>query len=192
MKKIILASNNNGKVREFKKILEPLGIDIISLKEAEIKLDVDETGTTFSENSELKAKALYEISKSAVIADDSGLVIDAFDGAPGVYSSRFAGENATDEEKNKIILEKMKSVADEKRTARFVCDICYIDEKGSVCHAEGKCEGKIGKEPKGSDGFGYDPIFYVSGKSFAELSAAEKNQISHRANALERLREILK
>jgi XTP/dITP diphosphohydrolase len=189
MKKIIFASNNKGKIREVKEILSPLGFDVISQKEAGFDFEAEETGTTFAENSAIKAHALFEKSKSAVIADDSGLCIDALDGQPGVYSSRFAGENATDEEKYLYVLEKMKDVPDEKRTARFVCNICYIDEEGNEKHIEGKCEGKIAKEPKGENGFGYDPIFVVGDKSMAQLTEAEKNKISHRGNALKGLKE---
>jgi XTP/dITP diphosphohydrolase len=189
MKKIIFASNNKGKIREVKEILSPLGFDVISQKEAGFNFEAEETGTTFAENSAIKAHALFEKSKSAVIADDSGLCIDALDGQPGVYSSRFAGENATDEEKYLYVLEKMKDVPDEKRTARFVCNICYIDEEGNEKHIEGKCEGKIAKEPKGENGFGYDPIFVVGDKSMAQLTEAEKNKISHRGNALKGLKE---
>lgn len=192
IKKIIFASNNKGKIRELKDILSPLGIEVVSQREAGFDIEADETGTTFAENSAIKAKAIYELAKIPVLADDSGLCVDALDGQPGVYSHRFAGENATDEEKCRYILEKLENVSDEKRTARFICDMCFIDENGREYHAEGRCEGKIGKEEKGNNGFGYDPIFVVGNRTLAELEEAEKNKISHRAEALKKMKEILK
>lgn len=192
IKKIIFASNNKGKIRELKDILSPMGIEVVSQREAGFDIEADETGTTFAENSEIKAKAIYELAKIPVLADDSGLCVDALDGQPGVYSHRFAGENATDEEKCRYILEKLENISDEKRTARFICDMCFIDENGREYHAEGRCEGKIGKEEKGNNGFGYDPIFVVGNRTLAELKEAEKNKISHRAEALKKMKEILK
>ncbi len=192
IKKIIFASNNKGKIRELKDILSSLGIEVVSQREAGFDIEADETGTTFAENSAIKAKAIYELAKIPVLADDSGLCVDALDGQPGVYSHRFAGENATDEEKCRYILEKLENVSDEKRTARFICNMCFIDENGREYHAEGKCEGKIGREEKGNNGFGYDPIFVVGNRTLAELEEAEKNQISHRAEALKKMKEILK
>ena len=192
IKKIIFASNNKGKIRELKDILSSLGIEVVSQREAGFDIEADETGTTFAENSAIKAKAIYELAKIPVLADDSGLCVDALDGQPGVYSHRFAGENATDEEKCRYILEKLENVSDEKRTARFICDMCFIDENGREYHAEGKCEGKIGREEKGNNGFGYDPIFVVGNRTLAELEETEKNQISHRAEALNKMKEILK
>lgn len=192
IKKIIFASNNKGKIRELKDILSSLGIEVVSQREAGFDIEADETGTTFAENSAIKAKAIYELAKIPVLADDSGLCVDALDGQPGVYSHRFAGENATDEEKCRYILEKLENVSDEKRTARFICDMCFIDENGREYHAEGKCEGKIGREEKGNNGFGYDPIFVVGNRTLAELEETEKNQISHRAEALKKMKEILK
>lgn len=192
IKKIIFASNNKGKIRELKDILSPLGIEVVSQREAGFDIEADETGTTFAENSAIKAKAIYELAKIPVLADDSGLCVDALDGQPGVYSHRFAGENATDEEKCRYILEKLENVSDEKRTARFICDMCFIDENGREYHAEGRCEGKIGREEKGNNGFGYDPIFVVGNRTLAELEEAEKNKISHRAEALKKMKEILK
>lgn len=192
IKKIIFASNNKGKIRELKDILSPMGIEVVSQREAGFDIEADETGTTFAENSEIKAKAIYELAKIPVLADDSGLCVDALDGQPGVYSHRFAGENATDEEKCRYILEKLENVSDEKRTARFICDMCFIDENGREYHAEGRCEGKIGREEKGNNGFGYDPIFVVGNRTLAELEETEKNKISHRAEALKKMKEILK
>ncbi|MDY3257679.1 MAG: RdgB/HAM1 family non-canonical purine NTP pyrophosphatase [Ruminococcus callidus] len=192
IKKIVFASNNKGKIRELKDILSPMGIEVVSQREAGFDIEADETGTTFAENSAIKAKAIYELAKIPVLADDSGLCVDALDGQPGVYSHRFAGENATDEEKCRYILEKLENVSDEKRTARFICDMCFIDENGREYHTEGRCEGKIGREEKGNNGFGYDPIFVVGNRTLAELEEAEKNKISHRAEALKKMKEILK
>ena len=192
-KKIIIASNNKNKIREMKSKLNPLGFDIVSQSEAGYNIDVEETGTTFKENALLKAKALYELSKSPVMSDDAGLEVDYLDGAPGVYSARFCGPNATDNDKCNKILELMKDVKDEtKRAARFVCTICYIDENGEEHLFEGKCEGKIAFAPQGDNGFGYDPIFLVGDKSFAEISEEEKNKISHRGLAINKLVEYLK
>lgn len=190
--KIILASNNKNKIAELKQILSPLGYEVISQSEAGVNIEVEETGTTFEENSMIKAKAVYEISKMAVIADDSGLEVDYLDKAPGVYSHRYAGENATDKDRCKKILSELDGVPDEKRTARFVCVISYIDSNGNVSVLRGECEGIIGREMKGDNGFGYDPIFMIGDKSFAEISSEEKNKISHRANALKKLTEKLK
>lgn len=190
--KIILASNNKNKIAELKQILSPLGYEVISQSEAGVNIEVEETGTTFEENSMIKAKAVYEISKMAVIADDSGLEVDYLDKAPGVYSHRYAGENATDKDRCKKILSELDGVPDEKRTARFVCVISYIDSNGNASVLRGECEGIIGREMKGDNGFGYDPIFMIGDKSFAEISSEEKNKISHRANALKKLTEKLK
>ena len=130
-RKFILASNNNGKIREMKEKLNPLGITVISQKEAGYNIEVDETGTTFEENATLKAEAIYKLSKLPVISDDSGLEIDALNGEPGIYSARYAGENATDEDRRNKVLNLMKNVEKEKRTARCTCAICYIDEDGN-------------------------------------------------------------
>ena len=190
--KIILASNNKNKIFELKQILSPLGYEIISQSEAGVNIEVEESGTTFEENSMIKAKAIYEISKMPVIADDSGLEVDYLGKAPGVYSHRYAGENATDKDRCKKILKELDGVSDEKRTARFVCVISYIDSNGNASVMRGECEGFIGKEMKGDNGFGYDPIFMIGDRSFAEISSEEKNTISHRANALKKLTEKLK
>ncbi len=190
--KIILASNNKNKILEFKQILSPLGYDVISQSEAGVNIEVEENGTTFEENSMIKAKAVYDIAKMAVIADDSGLEVDYLDKAPGVYSHRYAGENATDKDRCRKILSELEGVSDDNRTARFVCVISYIDKNGNASVLRGECEGIIGREMKGDNGFGYDPIFMIGDRSFAEISADEKNSISHRANALKKLTEKLK
>ena len=190
---IILASNNKNKLREIKKELSIFGIDVISQKEAGYDIEVEETGTTFVENATLKAEAIFKMSKKPVISDDSGLEIDALNGEPGVYSARYAGENATNEDKISKVLNLMKDVIDDtKRTARFKCAICYIDINGVKHIFEQACEGIIAKETHGNNGFGYDPIFMVGEKSFAELSSEEKNEISHRGKAIKELVQYLK
>lgn len=191
-KKIILASNNKGKIREIQEILSPLGYKIISMRDSGIDIDIEENGKTFKENAGIKARAIYKISHTAVIADDSGLEVDYLNGAPGVYSHRYAGENATDADRNNKLLSELSGIPEEKRGAAFVCEICYIDEVGREQYVRGECRGKIGYEPIGENGFGYDPLFMYGEKSFAEISAEEKNKISHRADALRKLCSILK
>ena len=189
---LILASNNAGKLREMREILEPFGLEVRSQKEVGFTVEVAETGTTFQENAIIKAKAVQEALHCAVLADDSGLMIDALDGAPGVYSHRFAGEQATDEDRCNLVLEKLQGVPTEQRTARFVCAICYLTADGEQHCFAGVCEGIIGTEPKGENGFGYDPVFVVGNKTMAEMTEAEKNAISHRGKALAALQAYLK
>jgi XTP/dITP diphosphohydrolase len=188
---MILASNNPHKLREFREILEPLGCHVISQEEAGIHVDPEETGETFEENSAIKARAVYEIAKCAVIADDSGLEVDALGGEPGVHSARYGGTR-DDKTHNDLVLKKLEGVPDEKRTARFVCAITYIDENGVESQFLGKFEGRIGYEELGENGFGYDPIFMVGDVSSAELSPDEKNAVSHRGKALRMLAEFIK
>lgn len=182
--KIIAATKNKNKLREFGQILE--GFEIISQEEAGVDIDVEETGATFEENSMLKAKAIFDATGIAAIADDSGLCVDALDGAPGVFSARYGGEGYDDAGRVGLLLENMESVPDEKRGARFVCAITLVSKSG-VITARGECEGKIAYTPRGENGFGYDPVFFVEqfGKTMAEISPEEKNQISHRGKALE-------
>ncbi len=189
---IIIASNNQGKIREFKKILEPIGYNVISQKEAGINIEVDETGTSFRENSELKARAIYELTHKRVLADDSGIEVEYLDGKPGIYSARYMGLGSDEERKDKV-LEQLKGVEESKRNARFVCCICFIDENGNEKFAEGYWNGKIATESRGENGFGYDPIFIPDGESItsAEMLPEEKNAKSHRALALAKLLEIL-
>ena len=189
---IILASNNEHKLKEIRAKLKNGNIKIISQKEAGFNIEVDETGTTFEENAILKAETIYKLAKKPVLAEDGGLEVDYLNGEPGVYSHRFAGENATDEDRRNKILTLLKDVPDEKRTARFKCVGCYIDENGQKHIFEGISEGKIGYESKGTDGFGYDPIFICEyGKTFAEISAEEKNKISHRGRLIEKFVKYL-
>ena len=191
MKKIVIASNNAGKLREIRAILAPFGLDAISQKEAGFDAEVEETGTTFAENAALKAHAVHEALHCAVIADDSGLLVDALDGAPGVYSHRFAGENATDAQRCEKLLELLKDTPAEKRTARFQCVLCYVNAAGEEQFFSGVCEGVIGTSPRGENGFGYDPVFRPDGfdRSMAELTMEEKNAISHRGKALAQFRQ---
>lgn len=190
--KLILASNNKNKLAEMKKIMEPFGYEVISQSEAGINIDVEETGETFEENARLKAQAIHRLTGSAVISDDSGLEVDYLNGAPGVYSHRFAGEDATDEQRCQKLISMMEDAEDPQRTARFVCVICYIAEDGTEKTVRGTVEGSISREPYGENGFGYDPVFMYQGQSFAQISSEEKNKVSHRADALRKLSEILK
>ncbi len=182
METYILASNNKNKLREYKEKLSEFGIDVISQAEAGINIEVEETGTTFAENAELKAKAIYDLVKKPVISDDSGLSVDALGGDPGVFSHRFAGP--TDQDRINKILTLLENVDDEKRTAHFTCAICFIDENGNEHIFEEKCEGTIARKQEGENGFGYDPIFLYEGKTFADISSEEKNEISHRGRAI--------
>ena len=191
--KIIIATNNQGKVREFKAMLTPLGYEPVSLKDAGIVADVVEDGETFEENAHKKARAIYELCGCPVIADDSGLQVDFLGGAPGIYSARYAGEDATDKERCEKILSELEGVDEGMRSARFMCALyCIIDEEKEFS-VTGTLEGFIGTEMRGENGFGYDPIFMVDEeRSLAEMSAEEKNGISHRAAALKQLTDILR
>lgn len=190
--KLILASNNQHKLAEFSRVLRPLGIEVISQSQAGIYLEVEETGETFEENARLKAEAIFARTGTPVVADDSGLEVDALDNAPGVYSARYGGEGLTDVGRYNKLLEALADVPDEKRGARFVCVLHYIDGAGEHHSLRGECPGKIGYAPRGENGFGYDPVFMVGEKSFSELSPAEKDAISHRGRALELFVELLK
>lgn len=183
--KMILASNNKNKLREFKELVEKTDIELISQKEAGCDFEVDETGSTFEENAFLKASAVTKATGMAAVADDSGLVVDALNGEPGIYSARYGpGHEATDKERYTYLLNKLGDTP--HRSARFVCCICCTMPDGRVITARGECEGEILSAPKGSNGFGYDPIFkpLCSDKGMAELTPEEKNAISHRGKAL--------
>lgn len=188
--KIIAATKNKNKLREFGEILK--GFDIISQEEAGVDIDVEETGTTFEENSYLKAKAIFDATGICAIADDSGLCVDALGGEPGIYSARYGGEGLDDKGRTALLLKNMESVPDEKRSARFVCVITLVGNEGIIT-ARAECEGKIDYSPKGENGFGYDPVFFVEqfGKTMAEVSPEEKNAISHRGKALKIFAEKL-
>lgn len=193
MKTFVIASNNPKKVNELNRILNPMGITAKTAKEMGVSLDdVEETGTTFVENARLKARAAFERTKLPCIADDSGLMVDALNGAPGVYSARYSSENATDSANNEKLLAELSEVQPARRTAKFVCVICCILENGKEIIAHGECIGTIAAKPRGNDGFGYDPLFIVKGgKSFAQLSPEEKDKISHRGNAIRILKQQL-
>lgn len=190
MTDFLIASNNSHKVEEFKRILMSLGINVLSAKEAGVDLgEVVEDGKTFAENARIKAMSAYEISSMPCIADDSGLCVDALDGAPGLFTARYGGENITQEERNAFLLSNMKDVHNEKRTAQFICHICCVIDKDNIIDVEGVCEGSIAHSPSGTDGFGYDPVFiYKDGRCLGEISGEEKDEISHRGIALRALR----
>ena len=183
--KIVFATSNAGKMREIREILKDLGAEILSMKEAGVDVDIVEDGDTFAANALIKAKAVWEKTGGIVLADDSGLVIDALNGEPGVYSARY-GHKSSDAERTAYLLENMIDVPDEARTAKFVCVITCLWPDGRKIVARGECPGRILHEVHGSNGFGYDPVFFVpeKGKTFAELLPGEKNAISHRARAL--------
>lgn len=190
MKKIIVASNNEHKIEEIKAILSKFKVQVISLKEAGIYLDVEENGTTFMENAYKKASEIFDVlNGEMVISDDSGLVVDSLGGAPGVFSARYAGEHGNDEKNNEKLLRMLRGKDGEERTAKFVCAMVLIVDKNTVIKVQGDIEGVISNEYKGNTGFGYDPIFVVPdyNKTFAELGAEVKNVISHRAVALRKL-----
>lgn len=184
--KFILATNNQDKVAEMKKILKPLNIEALSADEVGADLgEVEETGETFEENAKIKALSALKITGMPSIADDSGLVVDSLNGEPGVYSARYSGKGATYSSNIDKLLFKMKDIPDKKRTAKFVCAVCCLFPNGEEIMVKGECRGKIGFDRVGIGGFGYDPVFVVdSGKTFAELNMEEKSKISHRGKAL--------
>lgn len=181
---VVVASKNKGKLKEFSRILVPMGYTVVGMEDAGFNIDITEDGDTFVDNAKLKALAIHHVTGKAVVADDSGLCIDALEGRPGVYSARYAGEETPYPEKIKLILEEMKDVPLRDRGARFECAICYVDDSSAVHIYQGTCHGYIGYEPKGTGGFGYDSIFYIEEKSFAELTDEEKDVYSHRGIAL--------
>lgn len=193
MEKLIFATGNKDKMKEIRMILDGAGYEILSMKEAGIDVDIVEDGKTFEENAIIKAKAISEIAGCVVLADDSGLEVDAMGGAPGIYSARFEGVDTPYEIKNKIIMDKLEGLPEEERTARFVCAIAAAWPDGRVETRRGTIEGVIAHEPAGENGFGYDPIFYVPeyGKTTAQLDPEEKNKISHRGKALRMIKEVL-
>lgn len=193
MQRIVIATKNKGKVNEIKDILKDLDIEVLSMKEAGIDIEVKEDGETFEENALKKARTIKDMADAdaIVMADDSGLEVDYLDGKPGIYSARFSGEHATDEKNNQKLLELMKRATKYQRTARFVCVIAVILQDNSHFIVRGECEGIIEYEPRGIQGFGYDPVFYLPeyGKTMAELGLEVKNRISHRAKALMKIRD---
>lgn len=190
--KIIAATNNANKVKEITKIFSDLGFEVISQRDEGIDIDVEETGSTFTENALIKARAVAMLSDDYVLADDSGLCVDSLDGRPGVYSARYAGEGASDKEKIEKLLDELNDKTNRK--AKFVTAIAFICPDGSEIVTKGEVCGKITTEPRGNNGFGYDPVFFSTemGKTFAEAKQEEKNAISHRGRALKALYEKIK
>jgi len=195
-KDVIIATNNAHKVDEIRNALTFEGWNFLTLEEAGIVSNPDETGDTFWKNASIKARAAHELSGKAVLADDSGLAVDALHGAPGVYSSRYAGVEGDDAANNAKLLKELEGVGNMYRGARFVCELCFIDEDGTETHARGEVHGMITFEELGSNGFGYDPLFipdeFSQRLTLAQVSQEKKNTVSHRGNALRQLREILK
>lgn len=199
--KIVAATGNKDKVKEIKEILRDMDVTVTTMKEAGLAAQPEETGATFLENALIKARAVAgraaaseDFRDAVVIADDSGLVIDALNGEPGIYSARYLGHDTSYREKNADLIRRLAGVSGEKRSARFICAIAAVCPDGSVLTAQAAMEGQIGYEERGENGFGYDPIFYLPqfGRTSAELSAVEKNAISHRGKALRLMREKLR
>lgn len=192
--KIVFATGNTGKIREIRMIMEDTGFEVVSMKEAGIVIDVEENGSTYEENALIKARAVAKYTDAIVMADDSGLEVDYLDKEPGVYSARYMGEDTSYRIKNQNIIDRLEGVADKDRTARFVCAIAAVLPDGRELTTRATIEGRIDYEERGSHGFGYDPIFYVPqfGKTTAELTEEEKNQVSHRGKALRLMKEELK
>ena len=192
--KLVLATRNEGKVREIGEILkDQTGIEFLSLRNYPDAPEVVEDGTTYEENAIKKASALAEYTGHLTIGDDSGLAVDALDGAPGIHSARYAGENASDQDRIAKLLDALQNVPDERRSARFICAVAIAEPDAQVQVVRGVCEGRIIRTPRGNSGFGYDPIFVPVGydKTFAELGDEIKNRTSHRAKALDEARKLL-
>ncbi|MFR3730218.1 RdgB/HAM1 family non-canonical purine NTP pyrophosphatase [Lacrimispora sp.] len=187
---IVFATGNEGKMREIREILKDLGMKVLSMKEAGVTIDIVEDGSTFGENAEIKAKAVWKRTGGIVLADDSGLVVDCLNGEPGIYSARYMGEDTSYVIKNQKILDRAARASGAERSARFVCNIAAVLPDGSILHTEETMEGFLADRPAGVDGFGYDPIFYIPefSKTAAELTMEQKNKISHRGKALEAMK----
>lgn len=192
--RLIAATGNRGKLEEIAQILSRFPFDIVSMAEAGVTGGIEETGGTFEENALIKARQVWSITEGIVLADDSGLEVDCLGGAPGVYSARYAGVGASDEDKNRKLLEALEGVPINERAARFVCAAAVILPDGRELVARGTCEGLIALKPEGSNGFGYDPLFYVPafGMTIAQMDDETKNSISHRGYALRKLADMLK
>ena len=192
--RIVFATGNAGKIKEIRMIMEDTGLEVVSMKDAGIQLDIEENGQSYEENALIKARAVAAYTKDIVMADDSGLEIDALNKEPGIYSARYLGEDTPYSVKNANLIQRLEGVADDARTARFVCAIAAVLPDGRELTTQATIEGRIGYEEKGQNGFGYDPIFFVPqfGKTTAELTEEEKNQVSHRGKALELMKEELK
>jgi len=194
MKKLIVASNNDHKIKEIKEMLSQFPFEVLSLKEANINIDVEEKGITFMENADIKASEIFKIAHGdMVLADDSGLSVEALNGAPGVFSARFAGEHGDTKANNEKLLHLLEGIRDEDRKAKFVCAMVLIINEDEVVKVQGESEGIITAEFRGEEGFGYDPLFFVPEykKTFAQMSSEEKNAISHRGRALDKLKSEL-
>lgn len=193
-RKVIFATSNEGKMKEVRSILEDLNVEVLSMKEAGIFIDVVEDGSTFEENAAIKATAIQKECGEIVLADDSGLEVDYLNKEPGIYSARYMGEDTSYRIKNKSLIDRLEGVEGEDRSARFVCAIAAAFPDGCVEITRGTIEGQIGYEEKGENGFGYDPIFYVPeyGCTTAELSLEQKNEASHRGKALRKMKEIIR
>ena len=193
-RKVIFATSNEGKMKEVRSILEDLNVEVLSMKEAGIFIDVVEDGNTFEENAAIKATAIQKECGEIVLADDSGLEVDYLNKEPGIYSARYMGEDTSYRIKNKSLIDRLEGVKGEDRSARFVCAIAAAFPDGCVEITRGTIEGQIGYEEKGENGFGYDPIFYVPeyGCTTAELSLEQKNEASHRGKALRKMKEIIR
>lgn len=193
MKKVIFATTNEGKMKEIRDILEGLDVELLSLKDAGIDIDIKEDGVSFEENAIIKSETVCKLTGDIILADDSGLEVDYLDKAPGIYSARFLGENTPYSDKNSYIIDKLKDTPNDKRTARFVCVIACSFPDGNTITRRGVLEGYIAKGISGSNGFGYDPIFYLPEYecTTAEMPIELKNRISHRAKALKAIKEVL-
>jgi XTP/dITP diphosphohydrolase len=191
---ILIATTNQGKVAEIRSLVKGLPTEFLSLADLPDIPEVIEDGTTFEENALKKAREIAQATGMVTLADDSGLCVDALNGRPGVHSARYAGENASDEDKYRRILKEMQDVSDSERSARFVCALALVAPNGEGIIFQGVCEGLITQEPRGSSGFGYDPIFYFeeAGCTFAEMDRQTKNQVSHRGHALRQFAEFLR
>lgn len=200
MKRLVIASNNEGKIKEIKRVLASLPVEVLSLKDMGLNIEVEEDGLTFEDNAKKKSVEIYKElirrneSNFIVMSDDSGLEVDYLNGEPGVFSARYAGEHGNDKKNNEKLLLNLSGVSDDNRKARFVCQLALINEKNEYRTVRGTVDGYILEEEKGNGGFGYDPLFFYKplNKSFGELTMEEKNEISHRGVALQKVKEIIK
>lgn len=192
--RIVFATGNEGKMREVRMILADLGCEVLSMAEAGVPEGVEETGSSFAENAEIKAKAVWERTGGIVLADDSGLAVDYLGGKPGVYSARWMGEDTPYRMKNQAIIDQLKAAPPEGRAARFICDIAAVFPDGQIRHTQAAMEGVIADKPAGEGGFGYDPILYLPefGRTSAQLSPEQKNEVSHRGKALRAMKEVIR
>lgn len=190
--RLVAATNNKKKLGELRRILSSMEIEVLSLSDIGLDIEIEENADSFAGNARLKAQAVYNRCHIPTIADDSGLCVDALDGAPGIYSARYCGPDATDGQRTEKLLAEMRLFPKEQRNAKFICAVCCILDKDTLLETSGECKGYIGNEPSGTGGFGYDPIFYMDGKSFSELTEEQKDQVSHRGKAIKNLKELMK